>query len=311
MVSQSLPVDIQDAARQLARRHVASVMVGGFAKTAGLEEIRAAIQNSLGEQGYDTLKRGLIGAGVGGAGGYLLNSVTGNRKRKSPWASALTGAAVGGGIGAASPMIQQGWNALTADTGPTQQQMQAEAANDAQLRMDAAGRAGPGAVVVQGAREAMTPLIGQPASPARSGTPAKPRGFVTELVGSVADNPGSTAATAAATLAGSRIPNYDAASAERAGMLSKGQGGASDATIAKANKRLARIQQLQNGSLLDRMKARGEIGRVIHGNKKHHGALRAHLQRTRPGLGRRMAGRGLTGLLSGLATHYLTGGFSE
>jgi hypothetical protein len=86
-----------EAAGFLARTAVASRRVGGFVKQAAPNW-----QTALNEFGRDkTVQHALIGAGVGGLGGLGLGML--DRKRKNPWATALTGATLGGlGAGAGS-----------------------------------------------------------------------------------------------------------------------------------------------------------------------------------------------------------------
>lgn len=71
----------------------------------------------LGEQGSNlsqwfgkqdpSLRYGLMGAGIGGAGGLGL-SAFGSRK-KNPWTTALSGALAGGALGASVPLMQSAW----------------------------------------------------------------------------------------------------------------------------------------------------------------------------------------------------------
>jgi hypothetical protein len=87
----------EEAAEFLARTVVASRAVGGFVKHADWKE-------TLNRIGADpSLHGALIGAGIGGLGGLGLGLA--GRRRKSPWATALSGAALGGLAGGAGTYL--------------------------------------------------------------------------------------------------------------------------------------------------------------------------------------------------------------
>lgn len=82
--------DPSEAAAFLARTAVASRTVGGFVKAGAMPSTN------------DTLINAALGAGVGGLGGLGVGLMS--RRKKSPLTSALTGAALGGTIGATAPV---------------------------------------------------------------------------------------------------------------------------------------------------------------------------------------------------------------
>jgi hypothetical protein len=315
-----LPDSLQEAAHQLARRHVASRMVGGLQKRAGLADIQTALQEHLGPEGYDTLKRSLMGAGIGAGGGLLMNTMTSGRHKKSPWSSMASGAALGG-IGGALTKLPTAWNAMTDADGQgagLEKTIEAERVGQHAADMKDAQTGGVIPTVIQTAGELFDTFTGN------SDVPASENPALESLTGNVgggaAANPRDAMNTVAGGVIGASAPSVIGNARHRAATsdlnMLHGAGGITDSKLYTQAQNIAanhvRDQITQRGAsprqakrqLRGALRTPGPTGSILNNTIQQH----RNTQPARPRMtGKGIAGRGLMGALGAAAGHYFTG----
>jgi hypothetical protein len=315
-----LPDSLQEAAHQLARRHVASRMVGGLQKQAGLAEIQKALQAQLGPEGYDTLKRSLMGAGIGAGGGLLMNTMTRDKHKKSPWSSMASGAALGG-IGGALTKLPTAWNAMTDADGRgagLEENIEANRVGQHAADMQDAQAGGMIPAAMQTGRELVDTYTGNSDVSAAENPALK--NLTGNVGGGATANPRDAVNTVAGGLIGAATPSVIGNARHRAATsdlnMLQGAGGTTDSkTYTPAENttaRQVRDQITQRGAsprqakrqLRGALRTPGPTSSILNNTIQQH----RNTQPARPRMtGRGFAGRGLMGALGAAAGHYFTG----
>lgn len=215
-----LPSNIDEAAILLARRAVASRLAAGFVKQAAGPDIQAKLQsiwNAVKEKAPEfwadtqaqvpklwknpAIRNAILGAGIGGSSGLLLNQLTGARKRKSPWASLLSGAGLGAALGGGYGAVSKYWPEMTRS--PHKEEAAAALATKAHQQhvLDEAAKKGPLAVLSHMVLGTDPPDITMPTAPTLSD---EAKTFAKSIV----THPGAPVGGIAGWAAGKRIPGW-------------------------------------------------------------------------------------------------------